>query len=98
MTGLRRRRLGPASRALRLSREDAVIPLGGRGLGDAFIHDPPQRGEGTDRIGVGGVAGERERLAAAAAEIHMLPRAGPAGLLHPRVSPERLEAGRLVPD
>src|SRR5260370_15220091 len=50
------------------------------------------------RIGCGGVAGEREGLAAAAAEIELPPRAARARLLHPRAAAEGIEGRRVRPD
>src|SRR5215472_9001663 len=54
--------------------------------------------EVTDRIGCGGVAGEREGLAAAAAEIELAPRAARARLLHPCAAAEGVEGRRVRPD
>ena len=44
------------------------------------------------------VAGKRQRLAAAAAIIDRLARAGAARLPHPILPPERIESGRIGPD
>src|SRR5438552_1501292 len=63
-----------------------------------LVDQVPERTQRADRIGVGSVAGEREGLAAAATEDDRLPGTGAAWLLHPRVTPERLEGRRLVPD
>ena len=54
--------------------------------------------EMTDRIGAGGIAGELEGLAAAAAEVELAPVAAPAGVRHPVRPAEALEEGRLAPD
>src|SRR5215831_10689320 len=45
----------------------------------------------THRIGCAGVTGEREGLAAAAAEIELATRAARARLLHPRAAAEGIE-------
>src|SRR2546428_6740113 len=50
------------------------------------------------RVGGGGVAGEREGLAAASAEIQLAPRAARARLLHPCAAPEGVEGRRVRPD
>src|SRR5262249_50759540 len=50
------------------------------------------------RVGRAGVAGEREGLAAAAAEILSAPRARRARLLHPVGTAEGAERGRGIPD
>jgi hypothetical protein len=50
------------------------------------------------RIGRGGVAGERERLAAAAAEVDAALVAGPAGRRHPVLAAERAQRRRIAPD
>src|ERR1700678_1375668 len=52
----------------------------------------------TRRVGCGGIAGDRERLTAAAAEIDLAPIAAPAGLLHPVRAAERLEGLAPAPD
>src|SRR5580704_9580267 len=51
-----------------------------------------------DRIGGGGVAGERKGLAAAAAEIDVAAVAALARLLHPRRAAEGVEGRRILPD
>src|SRR6266403_3749719 len=51
-----------------------------------------------DRVGRAGVTGERERLAAAAAEIDLAPRTAGARLLHPGGSAEGVEGRRIRPD
>ncbi len=50
------------------------------------------------RVGVAGVAGEQEGLAATAAEVLVLLVAAAAGLGHPGVAAEMVEARRVVPD
>src|SRR4051812_14894403 len=50
------------------------------------------------RIGCAGITGEREGLAAAAAEILLAFRTASARLLHPVGTAKRLERGRIVPD
>src|SRR5262249_40995498 len=52
----------------------------------------------THGIGCTGVAGEREGLAAAAAEIELSPRAARARLLHPCGAAEGIEGRRVCPD
>src|SRR6476619_4433364 len=54
--------------------------------------------EVTHRIGCGGVAGKREGLAAAAAEIQLATRAACAWLLHPCGATEGVEGRRVRPD
>ena len=54
--------------------------------------------EMADRVGRAGVTGERERLAAAAAEIDLAPRTACARLLHPGGSAEGIEGRRIRPD
>ena len=51
--------------------------------------------EMADRVGRAGVTGERERLAAAAAEIDLAPRTACARLLHPGGSAEGIEGRRI---
>ena len=55
-----------------------------------------ERGDTPGRLR--GVAGEREGLAAAAAEIELATRAARARLLHPRGAAERIEGRRVRPD
>src|SRR6516225_12432607 len=50
------------------------------------------------RIGGGGVAGQREGLTAAAAEIELATRAARARFLHPRAAAEGIEGRRVRPD
>src|SRR6202035_1349143 len=51
-----------------------------------------------DRIGGGGVAGERKGLAAAAAEIDVAAGAALARFFHPRCAAESVERRRILPD
>src|SRR5580704_9319327 len=74
------------------------------GVGRVVLHSR-QRGdilvawrEMADRVGRAGVTGERERLAAAAAEIDLAPRTACARLLHPGGSAEGIEGRRIRPD
>src|SRR6516162_6721963 len=67
--------------------------------------DPSEFGEAgmvgsevTNRIGCSDVAGEREGLAAAAAEIELPTRTARARLLHPRAAAEGVEGRRVCPD
>ncbi|MNR49945.1 hypothetical protein D3C85_1693950 [compost metagenome] len=53
---------------------------------------------GADRVGVAGITGEQEGLAAAAAEVLLLLVAGAARFGHPVVATEAVEAEGLVPD
>src|SRR3954447_25701869 len=76
----------------------AVLILGQRGFLQRMVDDLAEGGQGTHRIGIGGVAGERKRLTAAAAEVHRLARTAPAGLLHPAVPPKYPERLRLLPN
>jgi hypothetical protein len=50
------------------------------------------------RIGCGGIAGEGEGLAAAAAEIELAARAAYAWLFHPCGAAEGIEGRRVCPD
>src|SRR5262249_48869612 len=52
--------------------------------------------EVTHRVGCFGVAGEREGLAAAAAETELAPRAARARLLHPCAAAESIKAGEFA--
>ena len=54
--------------------------------------------EMADRVGRSGVTRQRERLAAATAEIDLAPRAACARLLHPGASAECVEGWRIRPD
>src|SRR5262249_5638129 len=70
------------------------VPRHGREFGD-----PGMAGsEVTHGVGCFGVAGEREGLAAAAAEIEFAPRAARARLLHPCAAAESIEGRRVRPD
>src|SRR4029453_11489683 len=55
-------------------------------------------GKSADRIGGGGIAGEQERLAAAAAEIDLPAVAAPAWLGHPRCFTKAPKDRRVEPD
>src|SRR6478609_7490010 len=57
-----------------------------------------QRRERTGRIGVGGIAGQRKSLAAAAAEIDLAEFAGLARLLHPAGAAIAVEGLGVLPD
>src|SRR3954470_6375893 len=57
-----------------------------------------QRRQRAGRIGVGGIARQREGLAAAAAEIDLAEFAGLAGLLHPAGATIAVEGIRVLPD
>src|SRR5713101_1474209 len=63
-----------------------------------LVDDGPQRRQGADRIRIGGIAGQRKRLAAASSEIDRLPRTRPTGFLHPLVATEGEERSGLLPD
>ena len=74
------------------------------GVGRVVLHSR-QRGDilvawrkMTDRVGRAGVTRQRERLAAASAEIDLAPRAACARLLHPGGSAEGVEGRRIRPD
>src|SRR3954453_11588770 len=73
---------------------------GPRAVGGAHRlgHQPVVGGEVADRVGPGGVAGERERLAPAAAEVELAAVAAAARLRHPVGAAEAPEQRRLVPD
>src|SRR5271156_4210 len=55
-------------------------------------------GQRAGGIGAGGVAGQREGLAAATAPVDLAPLARAAGLGHPRGAAETRESRGLVPD
>src|ERR1700761_3932960 len=76
------------------------VRLRGRlvGLAHRRGHDLVIGGELADRVGPRRVAGELERLAAAAAEVELAAVAAPAGIGHPVRAPEGLEDRGLVPD
>src|SRR3954470_18469989 len=54
-------------------------------------HEPVVRRQVADRVRAGGVAGEQEGLAAAAAEVDLAARAAPTRVLHPVRPAEGLE-------
>src|SRR5690348_12636385 len=84
-------RVGPRS-------DDAVAPRGLVRGRHRDLHELVIRGEMADRVGAGGVTGERERLAAAAAEVELTTLAAAARVRHPRLATEPLEQRRLLPD
>src|SRR6202012_1309647 len=61
-------------------------------------HDLVIRGQLADRVGPGRVAGQLERLTAAAAEVELAAVTAPAGVGHPVRAPEGLEDRGLLPD
>src|SRR6266404_630523 len=74
------------ARLQRAARKIAIEETGlvGRGLGFRLLENPlVMRRERARRIGIAGVAGQREGLAAAAAEIDLLELAALARLRHP---------------
>jgi hypothetical protein len=90
-----------ANTVARRNRLNSHPPIG---VGRVVLHSR-QRGdilvawrEMADRVGRAGVPGERERLAAAAAEIDLAPRTACARLLHPGGSAEGIEGRRIRPD
>src|SRR5579875_2271749 len=102
---------GPSCRP-RLSCPLALSPCAGMGPGDEhrltrarllagrpyrFGHDPVVGREVADRVGAGGIAGELERLAAAAAEVKVAALAAPAWLSHPVRAAEALEKRGTLP-
>src|SRR5262245_61532755 len=74
------------------------------GIGRSVLGDSQRgqlivvRGQVANRIRRGGIAGQRERLAAAAAKILIAARTVGAGLLHPRRPSKRVEGGRPLPN
>ena len=70
------------------------VVLQSRERGDLFVAGR----EMADRVGCARVAGQRERLATAAAEIDVAPRAASARLLHPRRAAEGVEGRRIRPN
>jgi hypothetical protein len=80
-------------------RSHAPVIIGGVGLDGRKPGDFCVVGsEVAYRIGCGGVAGEREGLAAAAAEIQLSTRAACARLLHPCGAAEGVEGRGIRPD
>src|SRR5579859_3474896 len=77
---------------------DEAVLLTGRFLLGLPEDHLMQRRERAGRIGIGSVAGERERLAAAAAEIDLAELAGFARLLHPGRAAIAIEGVRVLPD
>src|SRR5262249_32841385 len=62
------------------------------------LDDRGERRQVAGRVGGGGVAGQGEGLAAAAAEIELAPLAAAAGLGHPVGAAEAAEHRRVEPD
>src|SRR5688572_31508139 len=88
------------SACFHLLQADVAVSINGRSgrFTDRVVDDDAVRAERADGIGCRRVAGQRKRLAAAAAEVDLLSRTAPAGLLNPRVAAECLEGGGLLPD
>src|ERR1700730_8046214 len=63
-----------------------------------LIDDGAQRRQGAHRVGIGRVAGEGKRLAAATTEVDRLAWTAPARLLHPVIAAERVERRGLRPN
>src|SRR5208282_181955 len=88
----------------RLGRAVARLSHSPIGVGRVFLHRRKRddvivaRREMADRVGRAGVAGERESLAAAAAEVDVAPRAASARLLHPGGAAEGIKGRRIFPD
>src|SRR6266446_10100738 len=77
----------------------AAVDVGSVAAHGREFGDPGLVGsEMAHRIGCGGIAGEREGLAAAAAEIELATRTARARLLHPRGAAEGVEGRRVCPD
>src|SRR5262245_20143730 len=76
------------------------VAVFGRGVRreDCPIDDRAIRCQRADGIRAGGIAGQRKRLAAAAAEVHVLARARATWRFHPTVASKRLERRGLFPD
>src|SRR3984893_7418423 len=77
--------------------EETVLVGGGLALGlleDLLMHRRQRAG----RIGIAGIAGQREGLAAAAAEIDFLELAAPARLRHPAGAAIAVEGFGILPD
>src|SRR5918994_1486028 len=93
--------LEPDRRLRRCLALRAAVDVGrgfGRGLGAGDgEHRLVQGRELAGGIRGGRVAGQRQRLAAAAAEVDLLQCAGAAGLRQPSRAPEALEGGALLP-
>src|SRR5690606_19450087 len=83
-------------------RAEAGKPAIGQRLGARCNNSGPEcrvmRGVLARRIRVGGIARPCERLAAAAAEIDLLPGTGAARLLHPFGTAVGRESRRVLPD
>src|SRR5438105_9510490 len=73
---------------------DIAGRLGLRHLENLLVHRRQRAG----RIGVAGIAGQRKRLAAAAAEIDFLEFAAPAWLRHPAGAAVAIEGFGILPD
>src|SRR4051794_18052456 len=76
----------------------ALVPRRLVGRAHRLGHEPVVGSEVADRVGPGGVAGELERLAPAAAEVELAAVAAPARFGHPVRAAEGPEQRRLVPD
>lgn len=93
---LRRRNRPAPARICTMDQLSVVAGLIGRL--DDFGHDVVVRGQHTDRIGTGGVAGKLKCLTPAASEVDVAPGAAKARLGHPVRAPEALEHRRLFPN
>src|SRR5262245_60794591 len=85
---------GPAAWSTLSAVGEGLIGTDGRQLG----HPAVVGRQVADRVGGPGIAGEQERLAAAAAEILVAPRAAAARLAHPVDAAEGAEGRGVAPD
>src|SRR5919199_45692 len=94
-------RRSPAAPGGGVSPRDQHVRTGRRPLvggGHRLGHQPVVGREVADRVGAGGVAGELEGLAPAAAEVELAAVAAAAGLGHPVGPAEALEQRGPLPD
>src|SRR5262249_29684665 len=65
------------------NREISIVIVRGGGRRNCLVDDPSKRRQRAHRVGVGGVARERKRLAATPSKVHSLARTAPARLPPP---------------